>query len=147
MFFSNSPIFLQHKKRPLSILGFCGNIAAGLRQLPREFPTSVCQRNGTGTSHILSFILALFIERGFGPRGVLTCSQHARTSVNGSSVRMRRQIFCWTSLPGNMELRGLLVCCSGQTLSSRWVSPRGAGGRGGVEFGSLIEKPLLTSDT
>lgn len=82
------------------------------------------KRNGTGTSHIFIHNRALLRREAPG-RGLSSCARrHADLS---------QQMFCsdaatnpprQKSLPRNVELRGLLLSCSGQTLASWWVFPR-----------------------
>lgn len=76
------------------------------------------ERNGTGTSHIFIHNRAL-LRTGAPGRGLSSCARR--------HADLGQQMFCsdaatnpprQKSLPRNVELQGLLLSCSGQTLAS-----------------------------
>lgn len=104
---------------------------------------------GTGREPVtfFLFIIVLFMERGFGVRTVLTCSQPCRpqstdvlfrcndkSSVGCCFLEMLSSGDCWSLAPARR------CCLDGFSLLVRGSSGAWGGWGGGEEFGLLLEK-------
>lgn len=146
MFLRKYPFFFFCNTKSICFRFLWKCCLGGFCQLPREFPKSWWwKERGRGRVTFL-FIIVLFLERGLS-----SCARrHADLS---------QQMFCsdaptnpprQKSLPRNVELRGLLLSCSGQTLASWWVFPRvfffgavGVGRGGGRRVGLVVGEAAM----